>query len=88
MDIRNEKDIERILETVNFEWKLSLLEEKVLTSVLNLLLARKIKELTNIQDLLNKDWDELLELIPDSEIQCYAERDLDMVDDERTKKFL
>lgn len=84
MKSRTNRHIENILDVVSENFDLSIVEEEVLDSILILLKDGDIKKLKQVEHLLNEEFDELLETIPDSVIGRYCERELDMV----TRKYM
>ncbi len=84
MKSRNNKHIENILDAVSENFDLSIVEEEVLDSFLNVLKDGDIKKLKQVEHLLNEEFDNLLETIPDDIVKDYCERELDMV----TRKYM
>lgn len=72
MVTRKQIEIERFIETINREWSLSINEEMVLDSFLNLFLAGKNTEIKKVEHLLNDETEQLLELLNDREVIDYA----------------
>ena len=83
MTNRTNKKLQEFKELINRDWQLSLDEDEFLDSVLNLLLSRETKKAAEIVNFFySEEWDSLLELIPDRQIRYYAERDLNMIDED------
>lgn len=83
MKNRKDKDIENILDEIAYHWNLSIKEEDALDSFLNVLKDGNVLKLTQIEHLLNDEYDELLETIIDS-AKRYCEDRLGMV----TQKYM
>jgi hypothetical protein len=82
MTIRKEKHIEGFIEQVDRQWKLSINEEDFLDSVFNLILQGETNKVANIVNLYYEgNYEELLELIPNSDIEYYAQKSLGLIDD-------
>ena len=80
---RKEKQLQEFKELINRDWQLSLDEDEFLDSVLNLLLSRETKKAAEIINLFySEEWESLLDMIPDRQIRYYAERDLNMIDED------
>ena len=79
MESRKPKDTEDILEFVKSKWKLSLVEEDVLDSVLNVFSAQNKKEIEKIEHLINDETEELLSLLSSYEIENYACEEFDLI---------
>jgi len=76
---RNYKiDGEDIRETITKAWNLSITEKDALDSFIEVLKAGDLGKLKLVTSVLKEDWDYVLDRIPDSEIESYAEHDLDM----------
>ncbi|MGB4898938.1 MAG: hypothetical protein WBP57_11015 [Ignavibacteria bacterium] len=83
MTNRTNKKLEEFKELIDRDWQLSLEEDEFLDSVLNLLLSRETKKAAEIVNFFySEEWENLLELIPDRQIRYYAERDLNMIDED------
>lgn len=79
MKARNNKHIENILDAILENFDLSVNEEDIIESFLILLKDGDIKKLKQVEHLLNEEFDELLETIPDDIVEDYCERELGMV---------
>ena len=79
MVLRKQNEIDKFIEFINREWSLSVNEETVLESILNLFLAQNIKEIKKVEHLLNDETEELLGFLDSYDIQRYCERNFDMV---------
>ena len=78
---RREKQLQEFKELINKEWKLSLQEEDFLDTILNLILTQDSKKVSEfLESYLSEDWEEVLELVPDSQIESYASYNLDMIE--------
>ena len=83
---RKEKQLQEFKELINRDWQLSLDEDEFLDSVLNLLLSRETKKAAEIVNFFySEEWENLLELIPDREIEYYAEKELGMITSDEGK---
>lgn len=83
MTNRTEKQLEEFKELINRDWQLDLNEEEFLDSVLNLIQSHETKKAAEIVNFFYaEEWDNLLKLIPDRQIRYYAERDLNMIDED------
>ena len=80
MVLRKQVELDRFKEIIDRDWKLSIVEQDVLDSFLNLFLAGKNTEIKKVEHLLNDETEELLLLLNDGEIREYAEDCLDMID--------
>ena len=81
MESRKQKDVEDILDFIKSKWKLSLVEEDVLDSVLLSFSAQKIEEIDKIKYLVNDEIRQLLHVLNDYEIIDYAQDYLNMIDE-------
>lgn len=82
MEFRKEKNIEQFIEEIDKDWKLTLNEEEFLDSVFNLILEGETEKVANIVNLYySGEYEELLELIPNSDIEYYAHRNLDLIEE-------
>lgn len=80
MTNRTQKQLKDFKELINKDWQLNIQETDFLDTILNLILERNTEKVEKIVDnYLDEDWDEILEIIPDSDIQWYAEEELRMV---------
>jgi len=82
MTNRKQIELDRFKEEIDREWKLSIVEQEVLDSFLNLFLAEKNTEIKKVEHLLNDETEELLELLNDKEIMNYAEFNLGMIEED------
>ena len=79
---RKEKELQKFKELINKEWKLSLQEEDFLDTILNLILTQDSKKVSEfLESYLSEDWEEVLELVPDSQIESYASFNLNMIEE-------
>ena len=79
---RKEKQLQEFKELINRDWQLSLDEDEFLDSVLNLLLSRETKKAAEIVNFFySEEWESLLDMIPDREIEDYAADNLEMLDE-------
>ena len=69
---RKQIELDRFKEDINRVWKLSIVEQDVLCSFLNLFLAGKNTEIKKVEHLLNDETEELLKLLNDREVLDYA----------------
>ena len=69
---RKQVELDRFKEEIDREWKLSIVEQEVLESFLNLFLAGENTEIKKVEHLLNDETEELLELLNDREVLDYA----------------
>ena len=69
---RKQIELERFLEDINNTWQLSVIEQDVLDSFLNLFLAGKNTEIKKIEYLLNDETEDLLKLLNDREVINYV----------------
>lgn len=84
---RKEKQIKSFIKTIDGSWKLNLRESNFLNSVLNLIIERNSDGAEDfLEKYLDEDWGGILYNIPDSDIQSYAEYDLDMVEENDCKE--
>ena len=72
MVLRKQNEIDKFIEFIDREWKLSIVEQEVLDSFLNLFLAGKNTEIKKVEHLLNDETEELLKLLNDREVLDYA----------------
>ena len=72
MENRKLKDVEDILDFIKSKWKLSINEDEVLDSVLNLFSAQKTKEIEQISYLIDNEEDDLLRTLYQRGIEYYA----------------
>jgi glutamyl-tRNA reductase len=81
---RKQIKLERFLEDINKTWQLSTVEQDVLDSLFNLLLAGKNTEIKKIEYLLNDEIEDLLKLLNDREVIDYVTENWDFIasDDE------
>ena len=79
MENRKYKDVKDILDFIKSKWKLSLVEEDVLDSVLNVFSAQNKKEIEKIEHLINDETEELLSLLSSYEIENYACEEFDLI---------
>lgn len=79
MENRKEKDVEDILNFIKSKWKLSILEDNVLDSVLNLFSAQNKKEIEKIEYLINDETEKLLSLLSSYEVENYACEEFDLL---------
>ena len=81
---RKQVELERFKEDINRTWALSVFEESVLDSFLNLFLAGENTEIKKIEHLINNETEELLELLNDREVVDYVTENWDFIssDDE------
>lgn len=79
MTIRKQKEIEKFVKIIDREWALSIVEQDVLESVLNLFLAGENIEIKKIEHLINDEIEELLMTLDDYGIQRFCEKNFDMV---------
>lgn len=83
---RREKQLQEFKELINRDWQLSLDEEGFLDSVFSLLLSRETKKAAEIINLFySEEWESLLDMIPDREIEDYAEEELGMINSDEGK---
>lgn len=80
MEIRKIKQVEDILDFVKSKWKLNIVEEDVLNSVLTLFAQQDIQKIKQIEHLLNNENDDLLDSLGESVITRYAVRELNLID--------
>lgn len=86
MTNRTTKQLQEFKELINRDWQLDLNEDEFLDSVLNLLLSRETKKAAEIVNFFySEEWENLLELIPDREIEDYAEEELGMINSDEGK---
>lgn len=69
---------EDIREVISKAWNLSIAENDALNYFIEVLKAGDLRRLKLVTSTLKEDWDYVLDRIPDSEIESYAEHDLDM----------
>ena len=69
---RKQVELDRFKEDINRVWKLSIVEQEVLESFLELFLAGKNHEIKKVEHLLNDETEELLNLLNDREVLDYA----------------
>lgn len=69
---RKQIELDRFKEEIDRVWKLSIVEQDVLCSFLNLFLAGKNTEIKKVEHLLNDETEELLKLLNDREVLDYA----------------
>lgn len=69
---RKQIELDRFKEEIDRVWKLSIVEQEVLDSFLNLFLAGKNTEIKKVEHLLNDETEELLKLLNDREVLDYA----------------
>ena len=82
MTNRTNKKLQEFKELINRDWQLSLDEEGFLDSVLNLLLSRETDKLSSIVNFFySEEWESLLDMIPDREIEDYASFNLNMIEE-------
>ena len=82
MTNRKPKQLQEFKELINRDWQLSLDEDEFLDSVLNLLLARETKKAAEIVNFFySEEWESLLDMIPDREIEDYASFNLNMIEE-------
>ena len=81
---RKQIELERFLEDINKTWQLSTVEQDVLDSLFNLLLAGKNTEIKKIEYLLNDEIEDLLKLLNDREVIDHVTENWDFIasDDE------
>lgn len=81
-NLERKKNIGQFIEEIDKDWKLTLNEEEFLDSVFNLILQGESEKVADIVYLYcSSNYDELLELIPDSDIEYYAQRNLGLIED-------
>ena len=81
MELRKEKHIKDFIYEIDRVWKISLTEKELLDSVFNLILQGDIEKMCNLTNLYcNEEYAEILDLVPDFDIQYYAERYLNLVE--------
>ena len=69
---RKQVELDRFKEEIDRVWKLSIVEQDVLCSFLNLFLAGKNTEIKKVEHLINDETEELLKLLNDREVLDYA----------------
>jgi len=69
---RKQIELDRFKEEIDRVWKLSIVEQEVLESFLELFLAGKNHEIKKVEHLLNDETEELLKLLNDREVLDYA----------------
>ena len=72
MTNRKQIELDRFKEEIDRVWKLSIVEQDVLCSFLNLFLAGKNTEIKKVEHLLNDETEELLEMLNDRIVLDYA----------------
>lgn len=83
MELRKEKHIKEFIEEVDRQWQLNLNEQEFLDSAFNLILQGDAVKVANIVNLYyEENYEELLKLIPNMDVEYYAMRHLDLVEDE------
>ena len=86
MTNRTNKKLEDFKELIDREWQLNLNEDEFLDSVFSLLLSRETKKAAEIINLFySEEWESLLDMIPDREIEDYAEEELGMINSDEGK---
>ncbi len=81
MEFRKEKHIEDFIYEIDRVWKISLTEKAFIESFFNILLQGDIEKISNLTNLYyNEEYAEILDLVPDYDIQYYAERYLNLVE--------
>ena len=79
---RKEKELQKFKELINKEWKLSIAEEDFLDTILNLILTQDSKKASEfLESYLSKEWEEVLEMIPNYYVENYASYNLDTIDE-------
>ena len=79
---RKEKELQKFKELINKEWKLSTAEEDFLDTILNLILTQDSKKASEfLESYLSKEWEEVLEMIPNYYVENYASYNLDTIDE-------
>ena len=76
---RTETQLEIFLSEINRDWKLSVIEEKALSSILNLFLAGDLHTVSQVWHCATGDTENLLKEIGSSDVTRFAERHLGMV---------
>ena len=79
MENRKYKDVKDILDFIKSKWKLSIQEETVLDSILNVFSAQNKKEIEKIEYLINDETESLLNLLSSYEIENYACEQFDLI---------
>lgn len=79
MKNRTDKNVKDITDFILDEFDLSVVEEEVLESILQVFKERDFKVLKQIEHLVNDETEDLLELLSDYSIQRYACRELDLI---------
>jgi hypothetical protein len=79
MELRKERDVEDILDFIKEKWQLNVVEEEVLDSVFNVFAKQRVKEMKQIEYLLNGETEELLETLYQRDIECYACDEFDLI---------
>ena len=69
---RKQVELDRFKEEIDRVWKLSIVEQDVLCSFLNLFLAGKNTEIKKIEHLVNDETEDLLKLLNDREVIDYV----------------
>lgn len=69
---RKQVELDRFKEEIDRVWKLSIVEQDVLCSFLNLFLAGKNTEIKKVEHLINDETEELLKLSNDREVMDYV----------------
>ena len=69
---RKQVELDRFKEEIDREWKLSIVEQEVLESFLELFLSGKNTEIKKVEHLLNDETEELLKLLNDREVINYV----------------
>ena len=77
---RKQVELDRFKEEIDRVWKLSIVEQDVLCSFLNLFLAGKNTEIKKVEYLLENEIEDLLNTLNERDLIRYAERNLDMID--------
>ena len=76
---RKQVELDRFKEEIDRVWKLSIVEQEVLDSFLNLFLVGKNTEIKKVEHLLNDETEELLKLLNDREVIEYATEEFDLI---------
>ena len=81
MTNRTANQLQKFKEFIDKEWKLSIAEEDFLDTILNLILTQDSKKAGEfLENYLSEEWEEVLEVVPDSQIESYASYNLDMIE--------
>lgn len=83
MTQRTNKHIETFIEDIDRVWNLSLVENELLETIFNLILAGKTKEIADVLNFYSsEEWENLLKEIPKEEVEYYAQRFLNLLSDD------